>query len=202
VITCQKVSRRYGKEFKGAFAAAASGWGSGRPGRNRVTRGPTALSNACRRRSCTSIGASPFAGNTLPAGALVLGGLIVCADTGIESSTEPSVGCHDRRNLLCGGHGDERRECEGNAQYFGASASSCRVWCARCSRWKATSRADLAGVVVTSLADPVQHHPRILSAFEVLRDNRMPAPAVRAMQLIAWVGKGRVMRSAYARMWT
>ena len=44
---------------------------------------------------------------------------------------------------------------------------------------------DLAGVVVTEAAGPVQHQTRVLGAFTMFDADLVPAPAVGAVQLIS-----------------
>ena len=48
-------------------------------------------------------------------------------------------------------------------------------------------RADLSCVVVAETARPVQHQARVLGTFTVLNEDRMPAAAVWAVQLVAWL---------------
>ena len=60
----RRVLTDYGKEFKGPSRWAVSARGSATRTRSRDMRGPTDSSSGCRRRFCTSIGASRFGGST------------------------------------------------------------------------------------------------------------------------------------------
>ena len=55
------------------------------------------------------------------------------------------------------------------------------------SRGMTARRADLSCVVVAETARSVQHQARVLGTFTVLNEDRMPAAAVRAVDLIAWL---------------